>query len=247
MLNFLLDLIFPRFCVGCGKLGKYFCRDCRKEIKFYFWARECHGACSANEANSKRGPVIQGTLLPTKRNRKFFALAHYDGIIRQAIHDIKYRGHFAIIKELVAMFPASPAGEPNLPFTFDYLVPVPLSPKRLHDREFNQSEKLAQFLNYELSHARRQAGIKNYAKTKVLDCLIRTKETKPQFNLSEKERLKNVRGAFAVKRNSYSIIHNSTVCLVDDVSTTGATISECAKVLRQAGVKKVCAACIAKG
>jgi ComF family protein len=200
VLDFLLDLIFPRFCVGCGKLGKYFCDDCRKEIKFY---------------------------LPTKRNKKFFALAHYDGIIRQAIHNIKYRGHFAIIKEIAPLFPKPP-------FIFDYLIPVPLSSQRLHDREFNQSLVLAQELGKKW-----QVPVLNYLK--------RTRDTKPQFNLPEKARFKNVHNAFVLISNFKFQISNSSVCLVDDVSTTGATLNECAKVLRQAGVKKVCAVCIAKG
>lgn len=199
--DFLLDLILPRFCVGCGKIGRFFCEDCRKQIKFYS---------------------------PTVQNKNFFALAHYDGVIRQAIHDIKYRGHFAIIKELAIMFPKLP------PSPFDYLIPVPLSFQRFHEREFNQALVLAHELG-------KRWGVE------VADCLRRIRNTKPQFDLSEKERLENVRDAFGLIKHFESKIKNTFVCLVDDVATTGATLQECAKVLKSAGVKKVGAVVIAKG
>ncbi|MBI3559014.1 ComF family protein [Candidatus Gottesmanbacteria bacterium] len=121
-----------------------------------------------------------------------FVLAHYDGIIRKAIKEVKYRGKYAILSELAEMFPK------EFNFNFDYLVPVPLSKKRLTDRGFNQAEKLANALarsmNYEL-------------RIKVLNCLVRVKDTKPQFNLNLTERQENVKNAFI--HNSKFIIHNS--------------------------------------
>lgn len=151
-------------------------------------------------------------------------MAHYDGIIRKAIKDIKYRGKFAILQELVHMFPE------DFSFNFDYLVPVPLFRHRFQERGFNQAEKLAKYLNL----------------TSVLNCLIRTRDTKPQFDLKFHERQENVKNAFAVIAHSSLIIGHSP-CLVDDVATTGSTLSECAKVLKSAGAAKVYAICIARG
>lgn len=207
VLDFLLDLIFPRFCVGCGKFGKYFCPKCFKKIRFYSNLISPDYHCPEN---------LDG----------IFVLAHYDGVIRKAIKEIKYRGRFAILQELAEMMLASPPGGN---FQFDYLVPVPLAKKRQTERGFNQAEKLANYLKL----------------APVLNCLKRTRDTKPQFDLSSAERLKNVKNAFI--HNSKYIIHSSAVCLIDDVATTGATLSECAKVLKNARAAKVYAICIARG
>lgn len=94
-------------------------------------------------------------------------------------------------------------------------------------RGFNQAEKLAKYLK----------------SAPVLDCLKRVRNTRPQFDLKREERLKNVENAFALKQK----IPVADYCIVDDVATTGATLSQCAKVLKKAGASKVFAVCIARG
>lgn len=175
-------------------MGKYFCPKCKETIRFYKYS-----------------------------NNGVFVLAHYDGLIRKAIREVKYRGHYAILKEIAQTFP--PVG-----FQIDYLVPVPLSKKRYDDRGFNQAEKLAKYLNL----------------APILNCLIRTRDTKPQFDLNISQRKENVKNAFALAPN-YELPTNSSFCLVDDVCTTGSTLSECAKVLKKAGAIKVYAICVARG
>ena len=204
MFDFLLDLIFPRLCIGCGQAGRFFCLKCRKTIRFY-----------------------SGQINPQYFNYEgldgVFALAHYDGIIRQTIKEIKYRGKFAICQELAEMI----IQNYHQKFLFNYLVPVPLSNKRQKDRGFNQAEKLAGYLKF----------------APVLNCLERTHDTKPQFGLKLNERRENVKNAFALKQK----LPAGNFCLVDDVATTGATLSECAKVLKKAGAPKVYAICVARG
>lgn len=209
--DFLLDLIFPRFCVGCGKMGKYFCQNCVKTIRFYSENISSKYHCPEN---------LDG----------IFVLAHYDGIIRKAIREVKYRGKYAIFSEIAPLIKSQ--------FVFDYIVPVPLSKKRLQNRGFNQAEKLAGYLKF----------------SPVLNCLKRTRDTIPQFDLTRKQRLENVRDAFDLISNfkvpwpdQGGQISNSSVCLVDDVATTGATLNECAKVLKNSGATKVYAICIARG
>lgn len=153
-----------------------------------------------------------------------FMLAHYDGVISAAIKEIKYQGVFAINLELAQMIRENFRNK----FQFDFLVPVPLAPQRQADRGFNQAEKLARYLKM----------------APVFGCLTRTRETKPQFDLKFKERKENVREAFEIKAK---FLPGFNFCLVDDVATTGSTIAECAKVLKQAGAKKVFAICIARG
>lgn len=201
--DFLLDLIFPRFCLGCGKMGKYFCPKCTKTIRFYSNNIDPKYHCPKN---------LDG----------IFVSAHYDGLIRKAIREVKYRGKYSIFSEI------APLIKPN--FEFDFLVPVPLSKERFNNRGFNQAEKLAQYINRKL----------------VLNCLIRTRNTKPQFDLKLHEREENVKNAFSLSSHQ-SLVTSRSVCLVDDVATTGSTLSECAKVLKKAGAKKVYAICIARG
>jgi competence protein ComFC len=203
MFDFLLDLIFPRFCVGCHKIGKYFCPACLRTVRLYSPAILPRYRCP---------PGLDG----------IFVLAHYDGVIRKAILQVKYNGKFAIFSEIAALIPKR--------FDYNYLVPVPLSKNRLQKRGFNQAEKLATYLSF----------------APVLDCLKRVRDTKPQFDLKRGERLKNVQDAFALAGHSSSVIGHS-LCLIDDVATTGATLSECAQVLKHAGAKKVYAICVARG
>ena len=185
-------------------MGKYFCQNCIKTIRFYSENISPKYHCPEN---------LDG----------IFVLAHYDGIIRKAIREVKYRGKYAIFSEISGMFP-------KLNFYFDFLVPVPLSKERFQKRGFNQAEKLARYLKFP-----------------ILDCLERTRDTKPQFDLKLEERKENVKDAFTLNSNFKFQISNSSVCLVDDVATTGATLSECAKVLKKAGASKVYAICIARG
>lgn len=180
-------------------MGKYFCQNCVKTIRFYSENISSKYHCPEN---------LDG----------IFVLAHYDGIIRKAIREVKYRGKYAIFSEIAPLIKSQ--------FVFDYIVPVPLSKKRLQNRGFNQSEKLA-----------------GYLKLPILNCLIRTRDTVPQFDLTRKQRLENVKDAFSCR---YPLTANR-YCLVDDVATTGATLNECAKVLKNSGATKVYAICIARG
>jgi ComF family protein len=104
----------------------------------------------------------------------------------------------------------------------DLLAPVPLHPSRLRRRGFNQSLLLAQA--FPEAHLEREL-------------LIRVRPTPPQTGLNSKERRENVKGAFAVPRPE--LVKGKRILLIDDVFTTGATVRECAKVLRKAGANRV--------
>jgi len=108
----------------------------------------------------------------------------------------------------------------------DFLfLPIPLSKKRLRWRGFNQAEELAKELA-------------TFFGAKILnEVLIKEKETKPQVTLPEKERKENLKGAFKLKNPE--LIFNKKIVLVDDVFTTGTTLFEAGKVLKEAGAKKV--------
>lgn len=112
---------------------------------------------------------------------------------------------------------------------FDYLVPVPLHWRRRLGRGFNQSHLLAK-------------GLK-LGQVPVSTDLVRIRNTEQQWNLKPPQRRRNVKGAFAVRKGHS--FEGKTVALVDDITTSGATLEECAKVLKAAGAQKVIALVIA--
>ena len=148
----------------------------------------------------------------------------YDGTLMDAIHQLKYgkKSHLAdSLGPLLAGF-----AEDWVKKSHDLVtVPVPLHPKRLRQRGFNQGLLLARHVAGRLDTE--------------LDFLSlrRTRHTAPQTGLGKKERQKNVRGAFVV--TDPEAMKGKTVLLVDDVATTGNTLNECAKVLKKSGCEKV--------
>ena len=114
----------------------------------------------------------------------------------------------------------------------DFIIPVPLSLTRRIGRGYNQAGLLAQEMS------------KHCQKPLLSDVLKRSKITKPQFLLSKRERLENLKDSFTVKNADK--IKGKTVLLVDDIITSGATVSECAGVLKSAGAKKIYAMSLAR-
>jgi ComF family protein len=104
------------------------------------------------------------------------------------------------------------------------LIPVPMHIKKKRKRGFNQSEEITKIIS-------ETTGIK------LSTTLTKTKETKPQMELNRKERIENIKNCFAV--NDKKEIENKTVLLLDDVYTTGSTMEECAKILKENGAKEV--------
>ncbi|MDJ0920959.1 MAG: ComF family protein [Henriciella sp.] len=148
----------------------------------------------------------------------------YDDVSRQIILDLKHAGRrdgLATMTNWMAM-----AGQDILQQT-DWLVPVPLHYQRLAKRGFNQSVWLAQ-------------GVARQSHNLVLvDALKRTRATPSQGGLTAKQRRDNVKGAFSVRPSRAARLNGATVTLVDDVYTTGSTLSACAKALKQAGAASV--------
>ncbi len=114
------------------------------------------------------------------------------------------------------------------------LVPVPLHARRLRERGFNQSELLASAVGSDMDWP-------------VVEALSRLRRTRPQVGLGREARLKNVSEAFVLRPGYAKAIAGRQVMLVDDVYTTGATMGECAKILRLAGASRVYGLVLAKG
>ncbi len=145
----------------------------------------------------------------------------YEGIFAEAIQRFKYQGDIHLAHPLGWFW-----NKINLEtLSFEAIIPVPLHPARLRERGFNQALLLGKILG------------KIHNKRVLAKGLRRIKNTVPQVQLDHSERAKNVRGAFAVKDQQE--IMDKSVLLVDDVFTTGATVNECARILKKSGAKEV--------
>lgn len=155
----------------------------------------------------------------------------YEGTVMEAIHRFKYGGKTYLgntLGHLLFRFAEHWLREIENPL----IMPVPLHPKKLSKRGFNQSLLLAR-------HVASRTGLE-------LDflCLRRIRYTLPQTGLKSAERSKNVRRAFAF--TGRKTLKGRTVLLVDDVATTGSTLNECARVLKRAGAEKVMCLVVAR-
>ena len=152
------------------------------------------------------------------------SVAHHTGTMRELVHDLKFRDRDDVV-DLLAGWLAD-AGR-DLLSDADLIVPVPLGRWRLFRRQFNQAALLAQAL------ARRTG------RTYDPLSLIRTRATASQVGLTRHQRETNVRGAFAVPAKRRARIDGKSIVLVDDVMTTGATVTACTKALRNAGAGRI--------
>lgn len=205
-----LDVLFPKFCLGCGKEGKYICERCDVFIS----------ECEPIEFTETR---VSGEL------DGLISVWEYEGLIKKAIHQIKYQGITDIIKELMNIIEVVEVGsDPDLTPIITY---VPMYKKREKKRGFNQAKIIARELA-------KKTGFPAV-------CLLKKiKDTKPQMELKQKERLENIKGCFKPaearpRQNCRGRASVKSVILVDDVYTTGATMRECAKVLKKSGMEKV--------
>ncbi len=228
--EFFADLLFPRSCIGCGKRDTYLCDACLYGSP---WKRE--HSC----------PFCESVLTPDGRTCFSCAPRHsLDGIfsasvfreatvVADAVHVLKYEYVPELAFPLGALL-AKATAKTELPIA-DMIVPVPLHPWRLRFRGFNQSALLAE------SFA--AAFMPDMPIPVRSDLLVRHRFTLPQARShGAKERKANLKGAFSLPSDSRPFrkeLKGKTIWLIDDVATTGATLEECAKVLKKSGARHV--------
>lgn len=218
----LLDFIFPKKCVGCRRYGGYICQDCMVVVRFAqpicpICQRAAIGGRTHPGCASKYG--LDGLIVG----------CCYNGPVKSAIRLVKYRWHFDVAKVLVDI-----ASENIWKFkmpTHYVLVPIPLHVSRQRWRGFNQAEKICEILE-------KKFGVR-YQRL-----LKRSVATRTQVGLSRDERKKNIKGAFEVVGQ---IEKGMRIILVDDVFTTGSTMSEACRVLKAAGAGEVWGMAVALG
>lgn len=219
-----LTVVFPSACASCGRL---LAQPTRGPLCGPCWAtlpRHRAPACRCGLPRPPGRPVCGRC----RRGRQPFAagasLGPYEGSLRDVIHELKYRGRRRVAARLAeALLMDAPTR--TLVGGSDVLVPVPLHPRRLRARGFNQAALLARELG-------RRAG-----RPCVDGALVRRKDTLPQAGLSAAARRRNVDAAFGVRRRG--LVAGRVVTLVDDVFTTGATAYACARALREVGAREV--------
>jgi len=159
------------------------------------------------------------------------SLYRYDGPVKSAIKRLKYKPYLAALVDILLLSILSSIESKRDEFTTFTVVPVPLHPQRQRERGFNQAALVGKALATQLSLPFQEKVLK------------RTRYTKAQVLLAEKERRKNLAGAFAIVP---SIPVSPNILLVDDVWTTGSTMRICANVLKRAGAKNVWALTVAR-
>jgi ComF family protein len=216
--------LLPPACGGCGKTGVRWCADCQQAVRTpapplcSMCGRPIHGP-QAICSDCKLHPPGFSKL------RSWAIFAHP---VRRALHELKYRRNVGLAEALV---PDLAAFADRLDWQADVVVPVPLGADRLRERGYNQ----VGLISWPLSLA---MGIGHAS-----GALRRTRETSTQVGLSRAQRHENVRGAFAASPKS---VDGRLVLLLDDVATTGATLSSCAAALFAAGAQDVFALTVAR-
>lgn len=225
----LLNVLYPKnfSCYGCGcdvfdETG--FCKNCTHLLK-YITGNVCQH-CSE--------PIPNGSSYCLKCKGKDFicskivSVFEYTGLVKSCIYKLKYT-NCKYIADVFGKYLYDCVVKNNL--KFDVVTVVPLCESRFKERKYNQAELLAMEFN------------KFANKPLILKNLIRKKETPTQTNLSKIDREVNMIDAFKVNNNKE--FKNKDVLLIDDVYTTGATLTACSKELMKAGAKSVVAVTLA--
>jgi competence protein ComFC len=217
--GWLLDQLYPTRCAGCGRFGPVLCQPCGESIEPGFGVGRCPN-CSARWTAALNCPRCQGW----KSLDRAVAAVEMDGAARKLVHGLKYRRERVLAPAMAHRMAGLPV---EMECEFDCAMAVPLHRSRQRSRGFNQAEVLLTLLPWPRTEGR----------------LVRMKNTVTQVGRHERERRANVAGAF---RYAGPGLAGVRVALVDDVVTTGATMDECATVLKDAGARSVVAIAFAR-
>jgi ComF family protein len=239
LLSGLLNMVYPAVCGICGiKLADGADADlsvCGK----------CLGSMKANRppfcercGRSMYGAVEGVEVCRECRGRRFeyersWSCLLYEGAAKEALHLLKYSGRLSLNAVFCALTLRFMRENPEIASEMDAVIAVPLYATKLRERRFNQAHILA------------TAVARGYGLEDLSRCLIRAHVTSPQSELDRPERQKNVRDAFKTKENI--LLRGKNILLADDLFTTGATLNECARVLKEAGAKKIHCLTFARG
>lgn len=223
--NFVLDLVFPVLCFECGQEGSYLCRKCSFRLVMLTKAQVCAVCADPSPLGQTHSACHNSTL-----DGFTHALRYKESVVRRLVESLKYQGVSDIGSLAGQLVLQEILNQGLLKYFSDFvMVPMPLHPKRLRWRGYNQAELIA-----------REA-----AKLLKIPCrpdlLIKTKHSKAQATLNKKQRQENLTGAFTAPNSAAGL----KIILVDDVATTRSTLSEAARTLKKARAQTVWALTLA--
>ena len=235
MFDRLLQLLFPRTCLSCGKFGRYCCSSCEKKL-----VRITTPICPVCTR-----PAMDGATHPRCMTRYsldgLVSCFRYTGLIKKAIKQLKYGKVSDIAAEIGSLCSHEITNSTSHNFrsftlflqTRPVVIPIPLHWRKKQSRWFNQSELLGK-------HVAEHIGVEMNT-----DLLVRSIFTKPQTGQTKEDRLRNMKGVFSIE----TLLNRSipkNIILIDDVWTTGATMRGAGNVLKRAGVQCVWGVTVAR-
>jgi len=213
----ILDWLYPPRCAGCNAGYHRWCTECRSQVKPIDHTRACP-ICDYPDIGNNKCPDCANSV-PVFTALRSFTI--YEGPFRNAIHRLKYHSDIGIAEilgnYLVEVY-SSVDWQPDL------ITAVPLSPDRYKQRGYNQSALVARYLSWRIKIP--------FAPKAV----VRAKETTSQVGLDGNQRRSNVENAFLADPQR---CRGKSILLIDDVATTGATLSSCAQAFHRAGASRV--------
>jgi len=218
-----LDLLFPPVCGGCGKAGSRWCLECQHRVQILNGT-----VCEVCGLPQDTDEVCTTCRAERPHFHALRAWAVFEDPIRKALHRLKYSRDFSMGEALAVQMVDFAKG---LNWNADMLLPIPLGRQRMKERGYNQVGMIAKPLA-------RALGIEFAPKV-----LVRCKETRTQVGLSKQERQRNVLGVFQVEAGA---VNGKNILVLDDVSTTGSTLSSSAEALLLSGAKDVFALTVAR-
>jgi len=228
----IVDIVYPATCVVCknrlqrkpSSIEKPICLECWGKIKRNM-PPFCHSCGRQLAKNNLAKGICYNCIKKPLHFDRAFSPCVYEGVIQNLIHEFKYKNKDYLgltLSRLMVEF----IREYNMPIELmDFIIPIPLHKTRLREREFNQAQILSNHISAEFN------------KKAINNNLIRRRHTNTQTDLEDTQRFLNIKGSFSV--DNKEAIKSKNILLVDDVLTTGATSSEAAYVLKEAGANIV--------
>jgi len=221
----IVDFFFPSYCINCGCLISYkddcLCKECVKKIDIIF--NECE-VCS--------GELIDGHCAICDSRKIFFdkniAVTEYNGVVKEILHSFKFNKRKRLYTHLSSLAFDKIS---RINGTIDAVTSVPINRKKRWERGFNQSELIARYISKKI-------------KVDYVPHLKEKYNFKAQKKLGYRDRFINILDRYIVKNEK--ILKGKNILIIDDIFTTGATINECARILKSFGAEKVYSLTIAR-
>ena len=237
MVSSIINLLYPPLCLVCGRRDELrdqvLCTTCLRKLK-----KRLPPFCVRCGRQLPGDPRIKASCDDCKKDTLYFDRAfsvfYYNGILKDLVHNFKYKKMTSLAQEF-ARLAVDFIKDHGIAKNTDMVLSIPMHSKRLFKREINPSHILA----------------KAIAKKLRLDysgrLLKKTKNTAAQSRLSRSERIENLKGSFSLRKNTRACVKNKKILIVDDLFTTGSTVNECARLLKEANADYVEVVTLARG